>query len=156
MDSKTRFMSISYFGLKCKRFFFSMCQICAAVAALRNINSLLWPSSKKPAKALTLDILDWLQAMFGFQVIFLIDILSSNICHECLTCCSNVRIPLSCRKIMQPIKGSTLFYCLPIYMCGFVPNLLSTIRYLMNSSQFLLFTKYLQQVSMDQFLTSYL
>ena len=100
VDSKTTFMSISYFGLKSKSFLFSMCQICAAVAALRNINSLSWPSSKKPAKALTLDILDWLQAMFGFQVIFLIDILSSNICHECLACHSNVRIPLSCRKIM--------------------------------------------------------
>ena len=47
-----------------------VCQICAAVAALRNTHSLSWPSSRKPAKAIPLDILDWLQAMFGFQVLY--------------------------------------------------------------------------------------
>lgn len=42
-------------------------EICAAVAALRNVRSLSWPANKKMTKPKVPDILDWLQAMFGFQ-----------------------------------------------------------------------------------------
>lgn len=42
-------------------------EICAAVAALRNTRSLSWPSTRKLTKPIMLDLLDWLQAMFGFQ-----------------------------------------------------------------------------------------
>jgi len=42
-----------------------MIQIKAAVTALRNIRALPWPgNNQKPDP----DLLDWLQAMFGFQV----------------------------------------------------------------------------------------
>lgn len=41
-------------------------QIQAAVHALRNIRGLPWP--KNHQKKVDEDLLDWLQAMFGFQV----------------------------------------------------------------------------------------
>lgn len=45
-------------------------QIKAAVAALRNTRGLTWPTSfeQQKQKAGELDLLDWLRAMFGFQV----------------------------------------------------------------------------------------
>jgi len=42
-------------------------QIQAAVVALRNTRGLPWPKGYK--KKQDEDILDWLQAMFGFQVL---------------------------------------------------------------------------------------
>jgi hypothetical protein len=43
-------------------------QIQASVSALRNISGLLWP--KGIPKKVNEDILDWLQAQFGFQVTY--------------------------------------------------------------------------------------
>jgi len=43
-------------------------QIQAAVLALRNTRGLPWPKDHKKKK--DEDILDWLQAMFGFQVAY--------------------------------------------------------------------------------------
>lgn len=43
-------------------------QIQAAVQAIRNVRGLPWP--KDPEVKIEGDMLDWLQAMFGFQVNF--------------------------------------------------------------------------------------
>lgn len=54
--------------------YFNLCfnlQIQAAVVALRNTRGLPWP--KEYNKKKDEDILDWLQAMFGFQVMYFAD-----------------------------------------------------------------------------------
>lgn len=45
-------------------------QVKAAVSALSNTRGLNWPASFEPQRQKTgdLDVLDWLRAMFGFQV----------------------------------------------------------------------------------------
>lgn len=45
-------------------------QVKAAVSALGNVHGLTWPASFEQQKQRTkdLDLLDWLRAMFGFQV----------------------------------------------------------------------------------------
>lgn len=45
----------------------SFCQIQASVTALRNTRGLPWPKGYN--RKADEDILDWLQAMFGFQVL---------------------------------------------------------------------------------------
>lgn len=52
-------------------------QIQAAVLALRNTRGLPWPKDYKKKK--DEDILDWLQAMFGFQVKWPKSLNSANI-----------------------------------------------------------------------------
>lgn len=49
---------------------FCFLQVKAAVAALSNTHGLSWPASfeQQRQRAGELDLLDWLRAMFGFQV----------------------------------------------------------------------------------------
>lgn len=53
-----------------QRVMWSLLQIQAAVLALRNTRGLPWPEGHKKKK--DEDMLDWLQEMFGFQVILLV------------------------------------------------------------------------------------
>lgn len=77
-------------------------QIQAAVFALRNTRGLPWPKEHKKKK--DEDILDWLQAMFGFQVMYfsrtelqlsltlylsMIALFGSALSFACLHCDSN-------------------------------------------------------------------
>lgn len=90
------------------RFLLSMSQICAAVSALRNVRSLSWPANKKMTKPKVPDILDWLQAMFGFQVFLFPRIahvskllLLFNACFLKITFCLIFGWELKCFGYMQ-------------------------------------------------------
>lgn len=68
-------------------------QVKAAVAALRNVDDLNWPSSfeQHRQKSKDLDLLDWLRAMFGFQVF-----LTYIRFRSCILLCSDTLLQLKC------------------------------------------------------------
>lgn len=86
-------------------------QIKAAVAALRNIYDLNWPSSfeQHRQKSKDLDLLDWLRDMFGFQVFLIYVGFRSSILLHLGTClqlmCFLHLVSLSERQCKKP-KGT--------------------------------------------------
>lgn len=98
-------------------------QIQAVLFALRCTKGLPWPKEHENED---IDILDWLQSVFGFQVD--LDILSRIFFHlinliRFVFCSTKQLIFFSIsflfdRKIMFPTKGSTSYCYLQIYTCA--------------------------------------
>lgn len=89
-------------------------QIQAAVFALRNTRGLAWPKDYKKRK--DEDILDWLGAMYGFQVNY--NLLFSHIMTYVLLTNSVGLFATSCtkyRSTMWQIRESIWSYCLQMY-----------------------------------------
>lgn len=95
------FLKIVYWHLiKGNSFFFSIIKIQSAANALRNMRGLPWPKDHKPK--LNEDILDWLQAMFGFQVAHLYSTALLNLAH----------FRVKCMSIMVSLKSHAFFFTL--------------------------------------------
>lgn len=107
-------------------------QIRATVSALRNTRGLPWPKGHN--KSVNEDILDWLQAMFGFQVTKSLTcnpfLVKSFVCIWLFKICV-------CRKIMWQIRGNIWFCCLQMCTYDNFQRLISSRRF------FLLFLSHL-------------
>lgn len=99
-------------------------QIRATVSALRNTRGLPWPKGHN--KSVNEDILDWLQAMFGFQVTKSLTcnpfLVKSFVCIWLFKICV-------CRRIMWQIRGNIWFCCLQMCTYDNFQRLISSRRF---------------------------
>ena len=112
----------------------STSKIQAAASALRNTRGLPWPKTYE--HKVNEDLLDWLQAMFGFQErqsIFFVGYCMIYIVYvgfSQFTFCSLIFCQLlTCRQIVFQIRGNIWFYFLLTYIYEQIRRLINNPRF---------------------------